>query len=111
MAKLAVHLVSLLVIGWLCWRLEVDLEDCFMFKVFSTVYPGHNTSDVEIMNNEIIFTVNRYSSRYILENYVDDLQHTQIPIADLLDDNHRVKSEFTVSNCKHTLLWHVERSG
>ena len=50
----------------------------------------------EIMNNEIIYTLNRYSAVFITENDIYDLQHTNIPLSELINNNRKI-SEFNVS--------------
>ena len=50
----------------------------------------------EIMNNEIIYTLNRYSAVFITENDIYDLQHTNIPLSELINNNRKI-SDFNVS--------------
>lgn len=50
----------------------------------------------EIMNNEIIYTLNRYSAVFITENDIYDLQHTNIPLSELISNNRKI-SDFNVS--------------
>lgn len=52
--------------------------------------------DSEMMDNEIIYTLNRYSFLYIAENDIEDLQNTNIPISELLSNSEKI-TDFTVS--------------
>lgn len=71
--------------------------------MFSTIYPGHNQTEDEIINNEIIYAVNS-QSYYLITNFeVEDKSRTHLSVSHIWQCSRHLSSKLAVQEFRERL--------
>lgn len=71
--------------------------------MFSTIYPGHNQTEDEIINNEIIYAVNS-QPYYLITNFeVEDKSPTHLSVSHIWQCSRHLSSKLTVQEFRERL--------